>query len=232
MRILHLDGFNKEDSLEYRSIIHSNCMHAMTQMLEACSAFAILHEMWVQWLSAAAWTVSGPAILCKPVIIVVSAFNYLIAQSSDFLDNIVRLTEDNYVPTTQDIIQSRFRTTGISEISFTHRKMDFKMVDVGGQRSERRKWIHCFDNVDMVLFVVSMADYDQLDPEDSRFVSDNSPEDAKNYVQKQFKRCIQERHKFFNFVTTATDTKNIDLVFCSAVAHIVNENLRSTGLQE
>ena len=45
------------------------------------------------------------------------------------------------------------------------------MVDVGGQRSERRKWIHCFDNVDMILFIVSMSDYDQLDPEDHKFVS-------------------------------------------------------------
>lgn len=40
------------------------------------------------------------------------------------------------------------------------------MVDVGGQRSERRKWIHCFDNVNMVLFVVALTDYDQKDPED------------------------------------------------------------------
>ncbi len=33
-------------------------------------------------------------------------------------------------------------------------------VDVGGQRSERRKWINCFENVTSMLFVTSMSDYD------------------------------------------------------------------------
>lgn len=36
------------------------------------------------------------------------------------------------------------------------------MFDVGGQKSERKKWIHCFDNVDCVLFVVAMSEYDQV----------------------------------------------------------------------
>ena len=40
------------------------------------------------------------------------------------------------------------------------------MFDVGGQRSERKKWIHCFDNVDCVLFVVAMSEYDQMLAED------------------------------------------------------------------
>lgn len=44
------------------------------------------------------------------------------------------------------------------------------MVDVGGQRTERRKWIHCFDNVNMILFVLALSDYDLLDEEDKRYV--------------------------------------------------------------
>ena len=39
---------------------------------------------------------------------------------------------------------------------------------LGGQRSERKKWIHCFDNVTAVLFVVSMSEYDQVLAEDHR----------------------------------------------------------------
>ena len=35
------------------------------------------------------------------------------------------------------------------------------MVDVGGQRSERRKWIHCFENVTSIMFLVALSEYDQ-----------------------------------------------------------------------
>ena len=36
------------------------------------------------------------------------------------------------------------------------------MVDVGGQRSERRKWIHCFEGVTSIMFLVALSEYDQF----------------------------------------------------------------------
>ena len=44
------------------------------------------------------------------------------------------------------------------------------MVDVGGQKSERRKWIHCFHDVTSILFVVSLSGYDQRLVEDPNAV--------------------------------------------------------------
>lgn len=38
----------------------------------------------------------------------------------------------------------------------------YRMVDVGGQRSERRKWIHCFENVTSIIFLVALSEYDQI----------------------------------------------------------------------
>lgn len=36
------------------------------------------------------------------------------------------------------------------------------MFDVGGQRSERKKWIHCFDSVTSIIFCVALSEYDQV----------------------------------------------------------------------
>jgi guanine nucleotide-binding protein subunit alpha len=35
------------------------------------------------------------------------------------------------------------------------------MFDVGGQRSERKKWIHCFEAVTSIIFCVALSEYDQ-----------------------------------------------------------------------
>jgi guanine nucleotide-binding protein G(i) subunit alpha len=44
------------------------------------------------------------------------------------------------------------------------------MFDVGGQRSERRKWIHCFDAVSSIIFCVALSEYDQVLLEETKQV--------------------------------------------------------------
>ena len=40
------------------------------------------------------------------------------------------------------------------------------IYDVGGQRNERKKWIHCFENVTAVIFVAALSCYDEIMFED------------------------------------------------------------------
>ena len=54
-----------------------------------------------------------------------------------------------------------------------------RMVDVGGQRSKRRKWIHCFENVTSIIFLVALSEYDQI-----LFESDN--EVRKQHQQRNY----------------------------------------------
>ncbi|GJC98503.1 guanine nucleotide-binding protein alpha-2 subunit [Colletotrichum higginsianum] len=83
-----------------------------------------------------------------------------------FCDDLDRIWDQSYVPTDQDLLRSRLRTTGITETVFDLGQLTYRMFDVGGQRSERKKWIHCFENVNCLLFLVAISGYDQCLVED------------------------------------------------------------------
>jgi len=59
--------------------------------------------------------------------------------SQYFFDKIKEVSAENYLPTQQDVLRSRVRTTGIVENEFEIDNNKFKMFDVGGQRNERKK---------------------------------------------------------------------------------------------
>lgn len=79
-----------------------------------------------------------------------------------YFDAVERIAQPDYLPTDQDVLRSRVKTTGITETTFIIGDLTYRMFDVGGQRSERKKWIHCFENVTTILFLVAISEYDQL----------------------------------------------------------------------
>jgi len=90
-----------------------------------------------------------------------------------FLNKIAEIGASDYIPSEQDVLRSRVRTTGIVESNFVIDGNHFKMMDVGGQRNERKKWLHCFSGVTAILFVVALHEYDQVlfeDEETNRMV--------------------------------------------------------------
>nr|KAJ3420203.1 hypothetical protein HK105_005970 [Polyrhizophydium stewartii] len=67
-----------------------------------------------------------------------------------------------------DILHIRHRTTQIVEMSIIISGRTFRFFDVGGQRGDRKRWIPYFDDVHSILFIASLADYDQVLVEDTR----------------------------------------------------------------
>lgn len=78
-----------------------------------------------------------------------------------YFQNLDRLFNPDWLPDDQDMLHARLRTTGITETYFKLKDMTFRMMDVGGQRSERKKWIHCFEGVQCLLFLAALSGYDQ-----------------------------------------------------------------------
>jgi len=84
-----------------------------------------------------------------------------------YFQEVHRLAEEDYLPTEEDILMTRVRTTGIVLTEFQEGPHSYTIVDVGGQRSERRKWIHCFDDVKAIIFLVGLSGYHQVMFEDN-----------------------------------------------------------------
>jgi len=83
-----------------------------------------------------------------------------------FWERAEELCKADYLPSEQDVLRARVRTTGIVQQNFKIKDKKYTMFDVGGQRNERRKWIHCFDNVTAVIFVTAISEFDQVLYED------------------------------------------------------------------
>jgi len=84
-----------------------------------------------------------------------------------FMKRVDAICTSTFVPTEQDVLSVRVRTTGIVTTSFSINDAKFQMFDVGGQRNERKKWVHCFEGVTAVLFVAALSEYDQMLFEDT-----------------------------------------------------------------
>jgi len=85
-----------------------------------------------------------------------------------FMDSIDRVLQEGFLPSSEDILRSRVKTVGAIEEKFEIDSLTFRIIDVGGQRAERRKWLPCFADVTSVLFIVGVSEYDQQLREDSQ----------------------------------------------------------------
>ncbi len=107
----------------------------------------------------------------------VQAKLYLNGPCAHFFDSIDRISSESFEPTDKDILMQRRPTTGLIEqwiAKTSFEDIKFQMVDVGGQKNERRKWIHHFENV-------SLSAYDEILYEDENI---NSLHDSTELFKK------------------------------------------------
>jgi GTPase SAR1 family protein len=93
---------------------------------------------------------------------------HLVDNAAYFFEKVREIVRPDYVPSIDDVMRVRVRTTGIVEQSFAIGGNEFQMFDVGGQRNERKKWIHCFERVTAVIFVAAISAFDLTLFEDDR----------------------------------------------------------------
>ncbi|KAH8835030.1 heterotrimeric G protein alpha subunit B [Flagelloscypha sp. PMI_526] len=189
MKLIHHGGYNPQERDSYREIIYSNTIQSMCAILEAMPELQPPLQLQDPRNDANRNLVLGlPRQLdLELTSLPPQAFRALdglwrdpgvqlaVQRSNEFqlndsapyyFDSLQRMADPNYLPTDQDILRSRVKTTGITETTFQVGELLYRLFDVGGQRSERKKWIHCFENVTALVFLVSLSEYDQMLYED------------------------------------------------------------------
>ncbi|KAJ3292976.1 hypothetical protein HDU79_000820 [Rhizoclosmatium sp. JEL0117] len=84
-----------------------------------------------------------------------------------FMEALDRICSPAYTPSDQDILVVRIMTVAVTETHFTLPTFSLTVYDVGGQRTERKKWAPYFDNAQAIIFVVAVGAFDQVCLEDS-----------------------------------------------------------------
>jgi len=120
-----------------------------------------------------------------------------------FYDHIDRISVADYVPTQQDILYCRKTTKGVHEFRLNISNVPFLFVDVGGQRTQRQKWLQCFDKVTAILFLASSSEFDQKLLEDKTM---NRVEESRNI----FDTIVN--HIVFKDVSTILFLNKMDLL--------------------
>ncbi|KAF2859788.1 guanine nucleotide binding protein, alpha subunit [Piedraia hortae CBS 480.64] len=187
MKIIHQNGYNLEELSQYRQTIYKNLIDSAKALTGALGQFQIElstpeNQTWAKWideyspegdtqhaldpkLADAVTAVWGDANI--PQLMKHENEFYLMDSAPYFFTNVQRLISPDYVPTESDVLRARTKTTGIYETRFQMGQLSIHMFDVGGQRSERKKWIHCFENVTSIIFCVALSEYDQVLLEES-----------------------------------------------------------------
>ncbi|KAJ7624818.1 heterotrimeric G protein alpha subunit B [Roridomyces roridus] len=183
-KLIHLDGYNTQERHAHKEIIYSNTAQSMRAILDALPLLDINLLPANEDARAVILGVSPqieaevmPHDLAEAIKnlwrdpgireAVRRSREFQLNDSAVYYFNAMdRIAEAGYLPTDQDILRSRVKTTGITETAFKVGDLQYKLFDVGGQRSERKKWIHCFENVTALVFLVSLSEYDQMLYED------------------------------------------------------------------
>ncbi|KAG1900334.1 guanine nucleotide binding protein, alpha subunit [Suillus fuscotomentosus] len=93
--------------------------------------------------------------------------------SGFFLNDLDRVTALNYTPNDDDVLRARLKTVGVSEyrcemeaVAGRESGTEWRIVDVGGSRSQRATWVPFFDDVDAIIFLAPISSFDQVLAED------------------------------------------------------------------
>ncbi|TFK64929.1 heterotrimeric G-protein alpha subunit, GPA3-like protein [Pluteus cervinus] len=182
MKIIHQGGFSPTDLAEWRPVVYENVLESvkaviiyMRKVNLECEEYSnrVLTEKILDFafqppnsidftpeIADAIHQVWKDPVISKIMDKHTSKF-YLMDNTLYFISEVLRIGAPNYLPNETDVLRARRQTVGVTETHFSMGTLSIDMFDVGGQRSERKKWIHCFESVTSIIFCTALSEYDQ-----------------------------------------------------------------------
>lgn len=161
MKIIHQNGYTRDELLLFRLTIYKNVMDSAQAIVLALRKFKmdplepvnrVYAERILDYRIDADPTQALNAEITRaieslwhdpiiPSVLDRASEFYLMDSAAYFFDEVQRIGLSDYVPTEMDVLRARTKTTGISETRFRSGQLSIHMFDVGGQRSERKKCV-------------------------------------------------------------------------------------------
>jgi len=173
-RILYLNGYSDFERANFIPAIHSNLLYAIKELIKGVLKFGYEVDNTLKGSAAILLKVSTTACMTKEI---GDQIKYLwndpairdalkrrnelqlVEQVEYLMDKIDYYADPSYIPTIEDILRVRVRTTGIMELKFQIENLIYRVMDMGGQRSERRKWMHFFEGTNAIIYVGALNEY-------------------------------------------------------------------------
>ncbi|KAF8882730.1 guanine nucleotide-binding protein subunit alpha [Infundibulicybe gibba] len=177
MRLVHHGGYNNQERESYKEIIISNTILYMRAVLDeipklgisvtpqnnTCCATIMTLPMQITEIPQEAVRAIQSLRQDPAIIEAIRRSHELKLHDSAvyYLNAINRIAAPGYLPSDQDILRSTTTKAGIRETTFKVGELAYRFFDPGQQGRDWRKWIHCFEGVNALVFLVKLSGYDQ-----------------------------------------------------------------------
>lgn len=138
----------------------------------------------------------------------------LLDSTKYFFTHLDRIAADGYVPNDEDLLRLREPSNAIDEHSFIYHKVEFHITDISCHLSERKKWLHLFDNVTAIIYLVAISEYDQFS-----FGGDG-------------RNCLRESLELLRTITSYEYFNDISIILVFNKNDLLEEKIKHSHLKD
>uniref|UniRef100_A0A2K5CKF4 G protein subunit alpha i3 n=1 Tax=Aotus nancymaae TaxID=37293 RepID=A0A2K5CKF4_AOTNA len=243
MKIIHEDSYSEDECKQYKVVVYSNTIQSIIAIIRAMGRLKIDFGEAARADDARQLLVlAGSAeegVMTPELAGVIKRLwrdggvqacfsrsrEYQLNDSASYyLNDLDRISQSNYIPTQQDVLWTRVKTTGIVETHFTFKDLYFKMFDVGDTSI-----ILFLNKKDLFEEKIKRSPITICYPE---YTGSNTYKEAAAYIQCQFEDLNRRKDtkEIYTHFTCATDTKNVQFLFDAVTDVIIKNNLKECVL--